>query len=134
MQMQNTQASGLEKFLQVPDKEYDTKVFSSIKPVIEISESLKEQPMREFPNVPAMIAEARIKIDRTNRLNKLVDIADFIGESSLLERKHILNEIIDKSNIEGDCDVSHLEDAAVDFTKAIEYQAQQAKCQCNLCV
>lgn len=112
MQNKNIQREGFV----APNKERDAEVFET-----------------NFPNVPAMIAEARAKIDRTNRLNILVDFANFIGTASLLERKYILNEIIDKTNIEGDCDVSKLEDAAVDFTKAIEYEAHPARCKCEAC-
>lgn len=55
----------------------------------------------------------------TPRLNTIMAIADFIDTASLLECKHIINELVDRVSTLTGC-ATELEDASCALTKEIE--------------
>lgn len=57
------------------------------------------------------------------RLDTLVEIANFIGNASLLECKHIINELIDRVSTLTGC-AGELEDAACALTREIEAESR----------
>lgn len=73
----------------------------------------------KVPDVPAMIVEAQHKAKLVSRMDDLVEIADFIGTASLLECKHIINELIDRTSTITGC-ATELENASCALTLAIE--------------
>lgn len=75
-----------------------------------------------LPDVPQMIVDAQDKAKRMSRLDELVGIAEFIGGASLLECKHIINELADRVSTLTGC-ATELEDASCALTKQIETEA-----------
>jgi len=98
MNMIETQAAGLPEFLPgltPPPVEHDAAIrrnqhiiatLRAIRPLM--------NKLGDMPDVPQMIVEGQRKAQRLGRLDELVEIADFIGNASLLECKHIINELI----------------------------------------
>lgn len=123
MNMTETQAAGLHKMFNAPPPaiENDAKVFAA-KPLRLIAEQLGEQPLRALPDVPRMIVEAQHKAGRIARLDELVGIAEFIGDASPLECKHIINMLADRVSTLTGC-ATELEDAACALTREIESDA-----------
>lgn len=74
-----------------------------------------DTPDVQTQNVQQMIAEGT----RLGRMNELVSIAEFIGTASLLECKHIINELIDRTSTITGC-ATELENAACSLTRSIE--------------
>ena len=106
MNMIGTQAAGLQKFfdgLTPPPVEHDREVM------------LHHDP----PDVPRMIIDAKTKANRLSRLDELVGIAHFIGSANLLECKHIINELIDRTSTITGC-ATELENAACSLSRSIE--------------
>lgn len=79
----------------------------------------------DLPDVPQMIVDGQYKAKRLSRLDELVGIAEFIGNASLLECKHIINELIDRTSTITGC-VTELENAACSLTRSIEIDGDAA--------
>lgn len=79
----------------------------------------------DLPDVPQMIVEAQHKAARLSRLDELVGIAEFIGTASLLECKHIINELIDRTSTITGC-ATDLENASCALTRSIEIDGDAA--------
>ena len=62
---------------------------------------------------------AALKAQRLGRLDGLVSVAEFIGNASPLECKHIINELIDRTSTITGC-ATELENAACSLTRSIE--------------
>ena len=73
----------------------------------------------DMPDVPQMIVEGQRRAQRLGRLDELVGIADFIGNASLLECKHIINELIDRTSTITGC-ATELENAVCSLSRSIE--------------
>ena len=131
MNMNGTQAEGLQKLvdgLTPPPKEHDAEV--------------REHPISPLPHIPTMHiptmqdfehirARVNAKIQRLSRLDDLVSVAEFIKSASLVERKHIINELMDTDPTG---DVTGLEDYACALTTAIERISCNMNCKCDSCV
>ena len=81
---------------------------------------------------------AQRKAKRLSRLDDLVECAKFIEGASLVECKHIINELIERvSELTGSA--TELEEAACALTKAIEYEENDCDgiewktCPCDKC-
>lgn len=74
-----------------------------------------------LPDVPRKTQLIR----QISRLDKLVGIADFIGTASLLECKHIINELIDRTSTITGC-ATDLENASCALTRSIEIDGDAA--------
>jgi len=123
MNMIETQAAGLPEFLPgltPPPVEHDAAIrrnqhiiatLRAIRPLM--------NKLGDMPDVPQMIVEGQRKAQRLGRLDELVEIADFIGNASLLECKHIINELIDRTSTITGC-ATELENAACSLSRSIE--------------
>lgn len=92
----------------------------------------------DIPDVPQMTVDGQRKAKRLSRLDDLVECAKFIEGASLVECKHIVNELIERvSELTGSA--SKLEDAAFALTDAIEYGEidcdgrEWKTCPCDKC-
>lgn len=70
------------------------------------------------PHMKAM-GDALDRYSVQDRMDELVDIANFIGNASLLECKHIINELIDRTSTITGC-ATELENAACALSRSIE--------------
>lgn len=78
------------------------------------------------PHMKAMgDALERYAVPARQRLNTLVEIADFIGNATLLECKHIINELIDRTSTITGC-ATELENAACALSRSIEIDGDAA--------
>lgn len=78
------------------------------------------------PHMKAMgDALERYAAPATPRLDALVEIADFIGNASLLECKHLINELIDRTSTITGC-ATELENAACALTRSIDIDGDAA--------
>lgn len=122
MNMIETQAAGLPEFISglTPPVEHDAAIrrnqhiiatLRAIRPLM--------NKLGDMPDVPQMIVEGQRKAQRFGRLDELVGIAEFIGCASPIERKHIINMLIDRG-VDEDGLAPELEDAACSLTRSIE--------------
>lgn len=110
MTYQHTQAAGLEQLIP-PPVEHDREVF------------LASHPISEFPDVPKMIIEAKVKAKRFHREDELCRIGIIIKNASLLDCKYIIGELVDRvSTLVGSA--SKLEDAHYELVQEIKSRGE----------
>ena len=126
MNMIETQAAGLPEFLSgltPPPVEHDAAIrrnqhiIATLRAIRPLMHKLGDMP--DMPDVPQMIVEGQRRAQRLGRLDELVGIADFIGNASLLECKHIINELIDRTSTITGC-ATELENAVCSLSRSIE--------------
>lgn len=128
MNMTETQAAGLKNLfaqLTPPLVEHDREVMHN-RHIIEMLRAIRPHMKAmgdalngDLPDVPQMIVEGQRKAKLLGRMDELVEIAEFIGNASLLECKHIINELIDRTSTITGC-ATELENAACSLSRSIE--------------
>lgn len=123
MNMIGTQAAGLNKLfegLTHPPVAHDAEMLRN-QHIIDTLRVIRPHMTKlgDLPDVPQMIVDGQYKAKRLSRLDELVSIADFIGNASLLECKHIINELIDRTSTITGC-ATELENAACALSRSIE--------------
>ncbi len=134
MNMTETQAAGLKNLfaqLTPPLVEHDREVMRN-RHIIETLRAIRPHMKAmgdalngDLPDVPQMIVEGQRKAKLLGRMDELVEIAEFIGVSSPLERKHIINMLIDRG-VEEEGLAPELEDAACSLSRSIEADVDAA--------